>query len=96
VARGALRGAATAWLGLIALQVVTSGEGSGRLSEVFVWVNSLVTRALDPDVAAIPDLSSGEAWGPTAAAAAPAAAPSAGAIATPSYSHYNRVPVPTY
>jgi hypothetical protein len=53
--RGALRGAMTAWLGLIALQAVSTTGGSGRISALFGDVNRLVERALDPKVPAIPD-----------------------------------------
>lgn len=55
MARGAFRGAAGVWLGLIALQVLTTREGSGKVAGAFDAVNSLVERALDPNVAAIPD-----------------------------------------
>jgi hypothetical protein len=50
----ALRGAVTAWLALIALQAVSSSK-SGQVSGALSTVASLVTRALSPDVAAIPD-----------------------------------------
>jgi hypothetical protein len=59
VARGALRGAAGAWLGLIALQAVTTKRGSKQVSGLLTWVDSAVQRALSPDVAAIPDYSKG-------------------------------------
>jgi len=59
VARGAVRGALTAWLGLITLQVVTSQGGSGRVAGAFVAFDSVVKRALSPDVAAIPDYRNG-------------------------------------
>jgi hypothetical protein len=79
VARGAVRGALTAWLGLITLQVVTSQHGSGQVAGAFEALNSVVKRALSADVAAIPDYRNGSpaasAVGSTkpAAAAAPAA-----------------------
>jgi hypothetical protein len=59
VARGALRGAMSAWLGLITLQVVTSQHGSGAVAGAFDTVNSVVKRALSPDVAAVPDYRNG-------------------------------------
>lgn len=65
--RGALRGAATAWLALIALQAVGTSGGSGRIAALLGDVNRLVERALDPRVPAIPDRR--------AHAAGPAAAP---------------------
>jgi hypothetical protein len=58
VARGALRGAMSAWLGLIVLQTVTTKGGSGKVAGAFDAVNGLVERALSPAVAAIPDHSS--------------------------------------
>jgi hypothetical protein len=61
VARGAFRGAATAWLGLVALQVVTTSSGSSKVGGVLNWVNSVVSRALDPNVAALPDYSTATA-----------------------------------
>lgn len=55
--RGALKGAASAWLGLIVLQVATTNRGSGAVSGALAAVASVVERALSPDVAAIPDLA---------------------------------------
>jgi hypothetical protein len=61
-----LRGAVTAWLGLIALQTVVthSDRAGGALSAI----NDLIQRALSPGVPAIPDRRSGAAasgtgWG---------------------------------
>jgi hypothetical protein len=59
VARGALRGAAAAWLGLIALQAVTSKGGAHATSGVLGVAESIVKRALAPNVAAIPDRRDG-------------------------------------
>jgi hypothetical protein len=61
MARGALRGAMSAWLGLIVLQVATTQGGSSKVGGVLDVVNSAVKRALDPNVAAIPDRSTGTA-----------------------------------
>lgn len=55
MARGAVRGAVSAWLALTALQAVVSTGGSGRISALLADVNGLVERALDPTVPAIPD-----------------------------------------
>jgi hypothetical protein len=63
MAGGALRGALSAWLGLIALQAVSTKGGSGRIVELANSVSSFVDRALDPTIPAIPDLRSGETWG---------------------------------
>jgi hypothetical protein len=53
--RHALRGAVTAWLGLLALQAVVTRGGSGRVASAMSTVDALVQRALSSDVAAIPD-----------------------------------------
>lgn len=55
-----LRGAATAWMTLIALQVIAN-SGSGQVAGAFTAVNNLVKRALDPKVPAIPDRRTGAA-----------------------------------
>lgn len=55
MARGAFRGAFGACLTLAVLQVVTTREGSGRVGEALSDVNSLIQRAMDPSVPAIPD-----------------------------------------
>lgn len=57
MARGAFRGAAAAWLGLIALQTFTTKRGAGAVGGLIGTVDNLVKRALDPTVAAIPDHS---------------------------------------
>jgi hypothetical protein len=46
----------TTWLALIALQALSGSGASGRVAEAFRDVNSLIERALDPAVPAIPDL----------------------------------------
>lgn len=50
----ALRGVLSAWLGLIVLQAVGT-SGTGQVGNFFGTVNTLVTRALSPNVPAIPD-----------------------------------------
>lgn len=57
--RGGVRGALAAWLGLIALQAVGTAGGSGRISSFFGDVNTLIERALNPNVPAIPDRRAG-------------------------------------
>ena len=64
--KGTLGWMFTTWLALIALQTLSTQCASGRVSSLFADVNSLVQRALDPNVPAIPDR--------TAAASAPAVA----------------------
>lgn len=56
-----IRGAVTAWLALIALQTVTSKGGSGKVAGAFSALDSIVKRALSPNVAAIPDRRTGAA-----------------------------------
>lgn len=63
MARGTFRATATAVLGLIALQAVSTKGGSGRVAELLTDANSLVERVLDPSLPAIPDLRNGETWG---------------------------------
>jgi hypothetical protein len=70
MARGAFRGALTAWLGLITLQVVTTKGGSSKVAGLFGVVDSVVQRALDPNVAAIPDHGKPDAHNVTSAAEA--------------------------
>jgi hypothetical protein len=74
MARGVLRGAGVAWLGLIALQVATTDKGSAAVGGAFDVAGSLVKRALDPGVPAIPDLAhrTGRDEEPGTPAAAPA------------------------
>lgn len=50
-----LRGALSAWMGLIVLQVAGSAGGSGKVAALLDDVNGVVKRALSPDVPAIPD-----------------------------------------
>jgi hypothetical protein len=53
-ARHALRGAVSAWLGLILLRTI--GEnGSGPIADLLADLDAMVQRALDPAVPAIPD-----------------------------------------
>jgi hypothetical protein len=65
--RGTLRGAATAWLGLIALHAVATG-GSGKVAGAFADVNRLLSRVLDPNVPAIPDRRAGGSAGSSGSA----------------------------
>ncbi|MBN9327806.1 MAG: hypothetical protein J0I87_12945 [Cellulomonas sp.] len=53
---GTLSWAFGAWLGLIALQAATSPSAPARISQAFAGANALLTRALDPNVPAIPDI----------------------------------------
>lgn len=62
----ALRGAVTAWLTLIALQTIGTAGGSGRVASFFADADSLVKRALDPNVPAIPDRRAPSVGTPTA------------------------------
>lgn len=48
--RGILAGALT----LIALQVFSTGKGPDAAGKLIGWVNTGITKALSPDVAAIP------------------------------------------
>jgi hypothetical protein len=45
-----------AWLGLIALQALTSPSAPARVSAAFSGATAVLNRALDPTVPAIPDL----------------------------------------
>lgn len=57
MARGAFRGAFGAFLTLAVLQALTTRHGSGRVAEAIADVDSLVKRAMDPNVAAVPDFA---------------------------------------
>jgi hypothetical protein len=48
---------ATACLGLVALQAVSTRGGSGRVASLLTDINGVVERVLDPKVPAIPDRS---------------------------------------
>lgn len=61
MARGAVRGAMSAAFGLVVLQVVTTHSGSSKVAGAFDIANSLIKRAMDPNVAAIPDFASNRA-----------------------------------
>lgn len=103
MARGGLRGAATAALGLIALQALVSKGGTGRVATLLDDVNGLVERMLDPSVPAIPDRSTGAVGGtgagnsmnPNVANGGPAT-PGAGTSMNPNVAAGGtpRVPVP--
>lgn len=58
MAHGTARAAATACLGLIALQAVSTDGGSGRISQLLADANGILQRVLDPTVPAIPDRNS--------------------------------------
>lgn len=58
-----LRGAAAAWLGLVALQAVTTSRGANTVGGLLGTVDGLVKKALDPSVAAIPDRNH-KTWAP--------------------------------
>lgn len=45
-----------AWLGLVALQALTSPSAPARVAQAFAGAQELVERLLDPNVPAIPDL----------------------------------------
>lgn len=84
------------WLGLIALQALTTREGSGKVAGAFDALNSIVERALDPNVAAIPDFAGATGAGSSSTpAAAPASVPAAWRQdAAGNWPTYN-VPVPS-
>lgn len=63
--RHTFRGALSAWMALIVLQTIGTRGGSGKIASLFSDVNGLVTRALSPDVAAIPDRRGGLSAGDT-------------------------------
>ena len=54
--RGTLGWMFSAWLALIALQAATSPSAPTRISQAFTGAATLLNRALDPAVPAIPDL----------------------------------------
>lgn len=49
-----------AWLGLIALQALTSPSAPDRVAQAFSGAQGLIERLLDPTVPAIPDLRTKE------------------------------------
>ena len=57
--RGTLRGVFVSWLGLIALQALSTAGGSGRLTELVRDVDAVLQRALDPSIPAIGDRRNG-------------------------------------
>ena len=59
------RGALSAWMALIVLQTIGTRGGSGKVASLFADINGLVTQALSPDVAAIPDRRGGLSAGDT-------------------------------
>lgn len=85
MAHGAVRGALTAWLGLVTLQAITTKAGAEKVPGLVAVVDSLVQRVLDPAVAGIPDHgqpSSAAVTPGTAVSDAGAAAARAGAAVT--------------
>lgn len=77
MARGAVRGAAIAWLGLVTLDALVSSRGSQSVTGAMGVVTSVVNRALSPDVALIPDFRNGSPAPSTSTTAAGKAASSA-------------------
>lgn len=69
---GTLSWAFSAVLGLVALQALTSRQGSGRVGQMFGDVNRLVERVLDPTVPAIPDRRTARSQTTASAAEEPA------------------------
>jgi len=93
---GMIRGAASAWLGLIALQAVSTRGGSGRVAEFFNDANRLVQRVLDPNVPAIPDRRGGATAGGwlTGVQQSRATAPPPATEPGQTYSRDSRLPIP--
>lgn len=92
--KGTLGWMFTTWLALIALQTLSTTGASGRVASLFTDVNSLVQRALDPTVPAIPDRRTTTT---TAAAATPTpatvtAAPGMPAASAPFQSRFPLLP----
>ncbi len=85
--RGTLRGAAVAWLSLIALHAVASRGGSGRVAEFVTDADRLLQRVLSPEVPAIPDRRAG-------GAAARAPMPTADQVVGARIPIVGRLPVP--
>lgn len=77
MAYGTARAAASACLGLIALQAAGTSGGSGRIRQLLGDANTMVSRLLDPNVPAIPDLRNGGTWGATPATVSESAAAAA-------------------
>lgn len=50
----------SAWLGLSALQLVTSSGGSGKFAGLLSGARTVFDHVLSPDVPAIPDLRTKE------------------------------------
>lgn len=73
MANGTLRGAGAAVFGLIVLQTVTTQRGAAGVGGILGWVDSVLRRALSPDVAAIPDFANGKGNDNAVATAAQAA-----------------------
>lgn len=66
-----LRGAMTAALTLIALQVAVTKSGSGRIGAFLTDTATFVNRAFNPNVAAIPDHRTAGGASPYGAAVTP-------------------------
>jgi hypothetical protein len=84
--KSGLSWAFTTWLALIALQAVATRGGSGRIAQAFTDVDQLLTRALDPNVPAIPDRRT------ATAASTIAASPTAGQVPAASAQFLSRFP----
>jgi hypothetical protein len=55
MSRGALRGMAAAWFGLITLEAVVSKGGSGKIAGAFTAIDGVVEHLLSPTVPLLPD-----------------------------------------
>lgn len=59
--KGWVAWAFTTALGLVTLQALATRDAPGRIGDLLTDANKIVQRVLDPDVAAIPDLSASRA-----------------------------------
>lgn len=91
--RGAVRGVAAGFLGLVALHAVGQKGGSGRVADAFGDVAGLIERVLDPSVAAIPDRRAGAKQNEAAAGVAAGKA-KGGAAGSISDRITDRLPIP--
>lgn len=85
--KSGLSWAFTTWLALIALQAIGTRGGSGRIASAFADLDQLLTRALDPNVPAIPDRRSGAATTTTSTSTT-----ATGAALSPSEQFLSRFP----
>lgn len=94
MSRGTARGIASGFLGLVALQALSTRGGSGRVAEAFGDIAGLVARVMDPDVPAIPDRRAGAAQGTSTPGSIAAAKAAGGAQGTTSSRLERRLPIP--